>query len=287
MDDQLLYHYTDVQGFKGIVDSRELWATHIQYLNDTQEYLYAVGVARRVLGEQVPTAADPQEGVVLSRLGTELSLGRRVYVGVASFSELDDGLSQWRDYCPNGAGYSLGFVTEDLIRLGRQQGFYLARCLYDDASQTQAIAQALEEVRHSVQWAAALEHQDPDEAYGAAASVWLDRFTRLAPTIKHRAFHGEQEWRLISVPMPFSDGRWRVRPGRSMLIPYLPITLAPPSGSVPIAEIVVGPTPHRELALTAVGVLFDPQRELEPLYSPILRQPAQFRISRVPYRPWT
>jgi hypothetical protein len=29
MDDQLLYHYIDVQGFKGIVDSRELWATHI------------------------------------------------------------------------------------------------------------------------------------------------------------------------------------------------------------------------------------------------------------------
>lgn len=283
----LLYHYTDVQGFKGIVDSRELWATHIQYLNDTEEYLYAVGVARRVLGEQAPTAADPQEGMVLSRLGTELSLGRVVYVGVASFSEVADGLGQWRSYCPNGAGYSLGFLREDLIHLGRQQGFYLTRCLYGDVSQTQAIAQALEEVRRSAPWAKALEDHDPDDAYQAAAVVWLDRFARLAPTIKHQAFDGEQEWRLISVPTPFSDGRWREHPGRSLLIPYVLITLAPPGGSVPIAELVAGPTPHRDLALRAAGVLLGPQREPEPFYSPVPQRSTQFRISRVPYRPWT
>jgi Protein of unknown function (DUF2971) len=246
-----------------------------------------VGVARRVLGEQAPTAADPLEQAVLRRLGTELDVGKRVYVAVASFSEVTDGLGQWRGYCPNGAGYSLGFLREDLIHLGRQQGFFLDKCRYDDASQTQAIAQALEEVRRSAPWAKALEHHDPDEAYRAAAVVWLDQFARLAPTIKHRAFDSEQEWRLISVPTPFSDGRWRVRPGRSLLIPYLPITLAPPGGSVPIAELVAGPTPHRDLALTAAGVLLGPQREPEPLYWPVPQRPTQFRISRVPYRPWT
>jgi hypothetical protein len=277
----LLYHHPDVHGLKGNVKSRELWETQIQYLNDTQEYLHAVAVAKRVLLTQAPLVTDPQEQAVLTRLGTELSVGRRVYVGVASFSKVADGLSQWRGYCPNGAGYSLGFVAEDLRWIGRRQGFRLARCLYDDAEQTQAIAQVLEAVRHSARWAEALAHGDANEAYRAAVTVWLDTFTPLAPTIKHQAFQDEQEWRLISAPMPFTDGRWRVRAGRSMLIPYLPITLAPDSPYLPIRDLVVGPAPHMELALIAAGVL------LEPKLDPVTRRTVRFRISQVPYRPLT
>ena len=70
MDDHpvptLLYHYTDAQGFKGIVESYELWATHIQYLNDTQEYLYAVDVAKRVILTQAPMVTDPREQAILT-----------------------------------------------------------------------------------------------------------------------------------------------------------------------------------------------------------------------------
>ena len=32
-----LYHYTSLEGLRGIVDSRTLWATDIRYLNDAQE----------------------------------------------------------------------------------------------------------------------------------------------------------------------------------------------------------------------------------------------------------
>jgi hypothetical protein len=148
----LLYHYTDARGFLGIVESRAIWATHIQYLNDTQEYRYAVDLAMRIILERAPMAADSREQVLLTRLGTDLNAGGRVYVCVASFSEVDDALSQWRGYCPNGAGYSIGFVARDLIRVAGRQGFSLAQCLYDDVSQTQAIAQVLEEVRWSVWW---------------------------------------------------------------------------------------------------------------------------------------
>jgi len=33
-----LFHYTDAAGLQGIVKSGRLWATHIYYLNDTQEF---------------------------------------------------------------------------------------------------------------------------------------------------------------------------------------------------------------------------------------------------------
>src|SRR4029450_4455178 len=85
--------------------------------------------------------------------------------------------------------------------------------------------------------------------------AWSEGFAPLAPTIKHPAFHEEREWRLISAPIPFGDDQWRVRAGRSMLIPYVPIALAPTDPYLPIRDVVVGPTPHRELAIRAADIL--------------------------------
>jgi hypothetical protein len=285
----LLYHYTDAQGLLGIVQSHAIWATHIYYLNDAQEFAYAADLAAQVVREQDRASAEPREHEILTRLSgiAHLSVRARMpqNVCVASFSEVGDALSQWRGYCPNGAGYSIGFVTEDLVGEAAGQGFSLARCLYDEESQRGAITQALEEVRHSVQWTQALE-QGTRLAYYRVTGVWLNRFGPLAPTIKHQAFHEEQEWRLISAPVPFEDSRWHVRAGRSMLIPYIPITLAPSGASLPIQEVVVGPTPHMELARTAASVLLGPQLERLTRVGLKSRYLEQIRPSRVPYRNW-
>ena len=36
-----LFHYTNQYGFLGIVNNREIWASHTQYLNDQKEYIHA------------------------------------------------------------------------------------------------------------------------------------------------------------------------------------------------------------------------------------------------------
>jgi hypothetical protein len=33
----LLYHYTDQKGLLGILENKEIWSTHLRYLNDTSE----------------------------------------------------------------------------------------------------------------------------------------------------------------------------------------------------------------------------------------------------------
>jgi len=291
MDDhpvpRLLYHYTDAPGLRGIVESRTLWASHIEYLNDAQEYHHAAQVAARILLERAEGAVDPGERALLTRLGTGLSEGRgRADVCVVSFSTVDDGLSQWRGYCPNGAGYSLGFETRGLLRAAAMEGFRLAQCLYDDASQREAITRVLERVRQSVRWTQAVERPGNDDTYREAIRAWSESFAPLAPTIKHQAFHEEQEWRLISASIPFGDSRWQMRAGRSMLIPYIPFALAPTDPYLPIRDVVVGPTPHMELAVRATGILLDPVLEPMILGEPMARQPAQIRNSRIPYRNW-
>ena len=40
-----LYHYTDLGGLKGILEHRQIWFTHYQYLNDPSELVFGVRLA--------------------------------------------------------------------------------------------------------------------------------------------------------------------------------------------------------------------------------------------------
>ncbi|HII0079828.1 TPA: hypothetical protein ACYX58_005502, partial [Klebsiella variicola] len=42
-----LYHYTNLYGFQGIVQSNVLWATHNMFLNDKTEFLHGIECASK------------------------------------------------------------------------------------------------------------------------------------------------------------------------------------------------------------------------------------------------
>ena len=58
---------------------------------------------------------------------------------VCSFSEERDLLSQWRGYCKNGSGYSLGFALSSLQSCVKRAGFAIKPCVYDRQKQIDAI----------------------------------------------------------------------------------------------------------------------------------------------------
>ncbi|EJG2383281.1 hypothetical protein HMPREF1144_0490 [Klebsiella sp. OBRC7] len=37
-----IYHYTDLNGLKGIIESGSLWATHFSFLNDSNELTHGM-----------------------------------------------------------------------------------------------------------------------------------------------------------------------------------------------------------------------------------------------------
>jgi Protein of unknown function (DUF2971) len=190
------YTYTDVRGLFGIIQDQAIWASNILYLNDSQEFDYAVTLAKGVILEKAEATADQKEKEVLTALSTRLSTGPifpRVDVFVTSFSADGDLLSQWRGYCPNGAGYSIGFVTEALCGEACMQGFYLAQCVYEYEAQRAVIRETLNGVMSSVLRMQALEELETDHLYQRAAELWLERFVPLAPIIKHGGFHEERE----------------------------------------------------------------------------------------------
>jgi hypothetical protein len=102
-----LCHYTSATGLIGILESKQLYATDVRFLNDSQELLYAVDLAKQYLTNQPLQSKDDERKAfadfALKLLDTKdnlvVILGTPTFV--ASFSEENDLLSQWRGYCPN------------------------------------------------------------------------------------------------------------------------------------------------------------------------------------------
>jgi hypothetical protein len=67
-----------------------------------------------------------------------------------------------------------------------------------------------------------------------------------------------------------------LRAGRSMLVPYIEHQLASEDERLDLAEIIVGPTPHPDLAVKAVEALLAKHRVLIE----------NIRESEIPYREW-
>src|SRR5437764_13601949 len=125
-----LYHYTSIEGLRGILTTRELWASAAQYLNDAKEFKLAIDIARGQL-----MGASRRIGGSRSRLllyyHEQLERLEHDAVCVFSLSEEGDLLSQWRGYCPPGGGYSVGLPGPTLKQHLRQHRCSLVPCGYD------------------------------------------------------------------------------------------------------------------------------------------------------------
>jgi len=262
---EVLDHYTSQHGLLGIGEKRKLWATDIRYLNDSQEFERALVLARACMEKERNSGKLGRmqfAGKVLAALKMLDVEKFRVYV--TSFSSNGDQLSQWRGYCPEGAGFSIGFNSDDLVILANSQHFSLVPCLYSEDEQGRLIADLL-----STAWKTKTD-VSPDKLFVLLLVKW-------AAAIKDQGFREEEEWRLVSArfgPKPI------FRPGRSFLVPYIEMDLANkhvPRGKIDcINSVIVGPTPHPELSEKAVADAFD---KYEVNYQTTFR-------STIPFRSW-
>lgn len=270
----VVFHYTTQKGLLGIVSSKTIWATDIRYLNDAAELELAADLARAEL-DNIKKASTHNDQPLLQLLDHELSLAARRYetsIYVCSLSSEKDLLSQWRGYCPQGNGFSVGFDFAQLEDIAWEQNFTLTKCIYDEGKQNEILRDFLQQSIASLHKMSGANSTNLD----LAASMIGLNFQQIAPIIKHAKFSEEQEWRLISKPIDFNDPRIRFREGRSMIIPYYELKLARDNESLNIREIIIGPTPHRNLASIAVNNL---------LWSNHIECPSIQR-SEIPYRVW-
>jgi hypothetical protein len=241
-------------------------------MNDSREYLHAFDVLKGAL-EVVWGEATIEEHVsFLEGVPEDAQRFEESNVYAVCFSEVPDLLSQWRAYCPNGSGVALGFTTGDLRDITEFQAFQLGRCIYDSKEQTEKV---LYELRFYLR--RLLEEENPTPAFTQrmVREFILHSFLAIAPFFKDPAFSEEREWRLVLEFVPqLKDLGFRI--GGSTLTPYVKTGVAYPGETLALAQIIIGPTPHPELVVSAMDLL-----------------KAKYNLARttlhkstIPYRPW-
>ena len=267
-----LFHYTSQSGLLGIAENKCLWATNIHYLNDYTEFLHALELAKYEIIYQQKRVTSNNETTFLESLNDKLESIRHLHVFIFSFSEIEDQLSQWRGYCNEGNGYSIGFEYSTLEIPLQRQGFYLVPCIYNIQEQIsiikEIIAFTLERYRSSIKESTQNEKD--------MISDFLISLVRIAPVFKHHSFYEEKEWRLISQPMSIDHPQVFYRQGRSTIIPSFNFKLIENDEQLSSLTVIVGPNPHTEtlLSLTPVTTMLSSKNINKCAVKP----------SRIPYR---
>jgi hypothetical protein len=254
-----LYHYTSQHGLLGIIQNRVIWATNLLFLNDTMEFKYAVQMLQKRI-ENLKKELDQEEYEYLD--DTSQTFTRfdnsffQKYSGIytCSFSERGDQLSQWRGYCPDGSGFSIGFDFNYLLEFTlNEQNFVLVQCEYDVKKQEELIDKFLNRVIDYFR-------RDNDDIF----KNWMQwgEFLELAPRMKHPKFQEEKEWRLVSRPKALEFNEIKFRTGASMLKPYIEINLSDNNTEQfsCIPEIYLGPTLYLRLSQIAIENLLDKEK---------------------------
>lgn len=256
-----LFHYTSPSGARGILTKATVWASMIHYMNDAQEFRYALGVAEKLVS--AAPAAEAHHRAICSEF---LSALQRMAVFVFSLTQHKDALRQWRAYSANG-GYAIGFATPHLSAIAKANGAALVRCDYDPESQRARLSPIVNEMICEA------EAVEPGFAVPALYDRFAGRFTEAAAAIKHESFRDEDEWRIVS-GIGVNSSTVQYRDAGGLIIPYCEWSLLQ-GGTYPVSKIIVGPTIPGELA----------SRSLRYLTGAVFNWPVKVEVSESTYRP--
>ena len=267
----ILYHYTDADGLLGIIEDKQLWATSILHLNDSQEFNYlresALKYLKRCLREK---------GRELFHMDNFAKVARAIKPQrfVFCLSKHGDRLSQWRGYCPKGGGYSIGFPKSSFptsVGRGRKIVF---KCQYgmtgEDAKRTLRVIgdPLVDAIRRSCNTSKA----ERESYLVGPVSNFLDGVGKHAHRFKHPKFIEEHEWRVVfNSPTPPASVKYRVT--QLGIVPYIEVPFSK-TEPLPISEIIVGPTREPDLAENTIRG-FLAQHGLSHV---------SVNISKIPYR---
>jgi hypothetical protein len=234
-----LYHYTGIQGLKGIIESQTLWATHYKYLNDAEEIVHfqqrlptiltpvftkllsdfdargknalieTYGTIETALEEEPRKLAEVMYHVTFEDRGD----GPFAEPFIASFCTVDKDnqsvanhglLSQWRGYGAQG-GYAITFTTERLIELLQEEGKrwnYFFAFGGDIVYSSAKDEDVYDEFRKQIDEIQKGWEQAMRTRDPVALSNVASNFISCACRYKHWGFCEEQEFRFVCVPTP-------------------------------------------------------------------------------------
>lgn len=108
---EVIYHYTNAPGLKGILNSGILWLSDLTSLNDPSEIIYGFNRVLPILQNHAASIHPAGRTFTnnIKAFSDSGTLQKVAHFFVCSFSSKADDLSQWRAYGDQAKGYALGF----------------------------------------------------------------------------------------------------------------------------------------------------------------------------------
>ncbi|MFN2397802.1 MAG: DUF2971 domain-containing protein [Gemmatimonadaceae bacterium] len=164
--------------------------------------------------------------------------------------------------------------------LRRAQGasgrLLLLRCLYQNEEQKTLLGRLVGLAETYIDEQKVAQSSNRDRVYRESFKLFAAWLPTVAAVIKHSSFSEEREWRLVAATAFFHESGPAVRSGPSMLIPYRRFVLAEGEAPIQLHSVVIGPTPHSNLAVQGVAALCSSQGVRN----------AKIEASEIPYRTW-
>ena len=132
---KIIYHYCNVESFKAIIQNKAIWLSSVYNLNDYKEIHWIKDKVLKKIKEYTNKNSYEKFNSFI-----KLFENQQPTVYIASFSQGEDLLSQWRAYANDGYGVAIGFNTEyfkenSLIKT--------SEVLYDEIKQEEEIKNIL------------------------------------------------------------------------------------------------------------------------------------------------
>lgn len=214
---ETLYHYTNGDSFSGIIKNKEMWASHIRFMNDLKEEILALDILERELPKLLANKSLNTDCVMKHTKSFFKTETYKKGIFILSFSENKDDLNMWRGYANKIPSYSIGFdftkmmdsgdsekiesdisVIETLIRDSwnlndRKREQFILPCIYDTTSQEKLIQEIVtDSIAHINHICNAIKEKKLGEEFAK-------RLIFYAPLIKHKMSESEKEWRIIII----------------------------------------------------------------------------------------
>jgi hypothetical protein len=210
----ILYHYTNINAFKSILESRKIRATRYDQMNDDTEL--------QIGAERLLEAVERYDGNDECREYKEFLIAAiRAYreggldVYVLSLSEEADSLYQWRAYAPNGGiaiGFDLpklrkGFLCDITSKVGGAEVEYpvrpdpsirLMQCTYTDRQGQLDLRTVVGEQFFKDNSYSAIYRRPEPLARKLFCSTLAVAIYQTITCIKHGAYAQESEWRCVN-----------------------------------------------------------------------------------------
>lgn len=201
---EIVYHYTNVVGLRGILETGQLWLTDIFDLNDPSELSHGFAIANNVLSSNVagcgPETKKFAQGLqgFYKRVGIE---GSAQYF-ICSFTSCGDDLGQWRAYADNGRGFALGFDGKALEAGFAKNGFNndgvpntdTFPITYNDGRLAEIDCEIIESFRRMLDLESILQSGPSIEDMAALYTSFTVPLLRASTFFKHPAYDNEKEY---------------------------------------------------------------------------------------------